>query len=128
MVLAGKIFWQITHVQLLKVHMVQERLTIKVPPVMSTFWAFAKRSEPESVWQLSAKAKGKQLSYSQRDFGVIQIWHRATRTIIEWGWPKTWARKPIVGKDNHENCYTTSKKRLTLKVPPVMTVFGAFAK
>ena len=26
----------------------QERLTTKVPPVMSTFWAFAKRPEPES--------------------------------------------------------------------------------
>ena len=40
----------------------QERLTTtKVPPVMSTFWRFARRPEPESwIWQLSAKAKGKE--------------------------------------------------------------------
>ena len=38
----------------------QERLTAKIPPVMSVFREFAKRPEPESgIWHLSSETTGK---------------------------------------------------------------------
>ena len=83
------------------------RLTTKVPPVMSTFWASAKRAEPESrIWQLSAKAKINNLSNSQRYFVLIQIlalWHRSMMVIMDGAkWP--------ISNNNRENVYRTSKK------------------
>ena len=58
-VLAGRmlLFWQIRYV-INCFYSLQERLTTKMPPVISGFWAFAKKPEPEPwIWQSWVTAK-----------------------------------------------------------------------
>ena len=63
------------------------------------------------------KPRANSLSKSQRGFVLIPIvalWHRATMVIMDYGWPKTCAKRLVISNDNREHGVVTNSSRTKL--------------